>query len=824
MAAGQTTAVQAFETWQESREYYSGQGHRRNMLSSDYTSVGIAHVIIDGYDFWVQEFGTSSTINTTATTALDGASTATIEVLNDYVTSATLATDPDSYSLSCKESGTLPTLTAVMAMTDTKPNGATRTVTIVSPTWSSGNTSYATVDNNNSKVTAVTAGSCMITASALGSTANVNVTVSHSTELSNAKAATCTEDGYTGDEICTGCDSVVTEGKTIAATGHSYAAVVTEPTCTEDGYTTYTCSVCGDSYSENIAATGHDYKAVVTEPTCTEGGYTTYTCANCGDSYIADETAATGHTSSKAVVENEVAVTCTEDGSYDSVVYCSACGKELSRESITIAATGHTADEAVTENYVAASHTTDGSYDSVVYCSACGKELSRESITIAAGGHTAGEAVTENYKAPTCTETGSYNTVVYCTECSEEISRETIEISATGHTASEAVTENYIDPTCVSDGSYDSVIYCSVCGEEISRETIAIDATGIHAYELDESASTAATCTKDGENVYVCSVCSDSYSVSVPAIGHNYEAAVTAPTCTKSGYTTYTCSVCGDSYIADETAATGHTLSEAVVENKVAATCTKDGSYDSVVYCSACGEELSRTTITTKATGHTAGEAVTENHINPTCVDEGSYDSVVYCSDCGEELSRVTVTIAATGIHTYVLDENASIAATCTEDGKNVYVCSICGDSYTENVSAAGHTAGEAVKENVVDATSTKDGSYDSVVYCTVCGEELSRETIVVAAISSSDSSSSNGSSSDGSSSDGSSSDSSSSDSSLSDSGSSENSSSDSSSTSNSSAGTTSETSSVETSDNTNLTLWIVLAGIALLVVGVIPL
>ena len=77
---------------------------------------------------------------------------------------------------------------------------------------------------------------------------------------------------------------------------HSYEAVVTAPTCTEAGYTTYTCSVCGDTYvADETDALGHNYEAVVTAPTCTEGGYTTYTCAVCGDSYTADETEATGH-------------------------------------------------------------------------------------------------------------------------------------------------------------------------------------------------------------------------------------------------------------------------------------------------------------------------------------------------------------------------------------------------------------------------------------------------------------------------------------------------------------------------------------------------
>ena len=63
----------------------------------------------------------------------------------------------------------------------------------------------------------------------------------------------------------------------------------------------------------------------------------------------------------------------------------------------------------------------------------------------------------------------------------------------------------------------------------------------------------------------------------------------------------------------------------------------------------------------TKAPDHVPGEAVTENEVAASCTTDGSYDSVVYCTDCGEELSRETVTVPATG-HTYV-------------DG----VCTVCG-------------------------------------------------------------------------------------------------------------------------------------------------
>ena len=123
-------------------------------------------------------------------------------------------------------------------------------------------------------------------------------------------APTCTEVGYT--TYTCACGDTYTADE-VPATGHSYTSEQTKaPTCTEAGEMTYTCA-CGDTYTEEIAATGHTYDAVVTAPTCTEAGYTTYTCA-CGDTYTADEVPATGHT--------EVA---DENGTH-----CDVCGEILS--------------------------------------------------------------------------------------------------------------------------------------------------------------------------------------------------------------------------------------------------------------------------------------------------------------------------------------------------------------------------------------------------------------------------------------------------------------------------------------------------------------
>ena len=75
---------------------------------------------------------------------------------------------------------------------------------------------------------------------------------------------------------------------------------------------------------------------------------------------------------------------------------------------------------------------------------------------------------------------------------------------------------------------------------------------------------------------------------------------------------------------------------------------------------------------------HTPAAAVEENRINATCVSDGSYDEVVYCSECGEELSRVERLLEMSDHTEAVVPEKAS---TCTEEGLSEgLACSECGE------------------------------------------------------------------------------------------------------------------------------------------------
>ena len=57
IASGQTSCFEVTEAWKETNYPYDGQGHRRNMLSSNFNCVGIAGYKLNGIIYWVHAFG-----------------------------------------------------------------------------------------------------------------------------------------------------------------------------------------------------------------------------------------------------------------------------------------------------------------------------------------------------------------------------------------------------------------------------------------------------------------------------------------------------------------------------------------------------------------------------------------------------------------------------------------------------------------------------------------------------------------------------------------------------------------------------------------------
>ena len=105
---------------------------------------------------------------------------------------------------------------------------------------------------------------------------------------------TCTAKGYT-TYTCACGDTYISDY--IGMISHNYSSSITTPaTHLTEGIKTYTCSSCGNGYTEKIAKTPqHTYTtSKVTKPTCTDKGYTSHYC-ECGDSYNDNYTSATGH-------------------------------------------------------------------------------------------------------------------------------------------------------------------------------------------------------------------------------------------------------------------------------------------------------------------------------------------------------------------------------------------------------------------------------------------------------------------------------------------------------------------------------------------------
>ena len=97
------------------------------------------------------------------------------------------------------------------------------------------------------------------------------------TEIKSAKAATCTEKGYTGDTYCKGCGVKLSDGKEIPVTGHDLKHVpASAATSRVNGNTEYWyCEGCGKYYADAEAKTEITQASTVIPATGRRPGPTT---------------------------------------------------------------------------------------------------------------------------------------------------------------------------------------------------------------------------------------------------------------------------------------------------------------------------------------------------------------------------------------------------------------------------------------------------------------------------------------------------------------------------------------------------------------------
>ena len=319
-----------------------------------------------------------------------------------------------------------------------------------------------------------------------------SIIVSHIYEKEITKEATCTEKGiltYT----CSICGDKYTEE--IPVIPHTYTESVVAPSCTEKGYTEYTC-ICGDSYKDNYTEpTGHSYTAETVAPTDTENGYTKHTCSLCGDTYNDTYIDPLGHNYSSEIIKSP---TCVESGT---VKYtCTTCDDSFTEE---IPPTGHSFVSEITKP---ATCTEKGII--TYYCENC-EEYYSDYIPLTE------HKLTHIIEKASCTENGREYDI--CSECKNKFNEKLI--PAAGHSY---VPETTKEASCTEAGI---ITYTCSCGNSFTEEIPFAEHKLTHIIEK-------ASCAESGREYDICSVCSGVFDeTEIPTAGHIYENGV--------------CTVCG---------------------------------------------------------------------------------------------------------------------------------------------------------------------------------------------------------------------------------------------------------------------------------------
>ena len=177
-----------------------------------------------------------------------------------------------------------------------------------------------------------------------------------------------------------------------------------------------------------------------------------------------------------------------------------------------------------------------------------------------------------------------------------------------------------------------------------------------HSYEKVAEKSYAATCKNTGLEVYTCSGCGDTYSVTLPLTGHSHSEKASPVSvdqelyCSQDGIYTYRCNVCGTEYqeviTPEEAKAAGKEVPHAVLKELTLNTSKKkvtvyvpylydenfnaDGTYTAASY--------TESTITKNDVNYFEDKLVAATYFTPE-----SYEG--YCKSCGEALGYLNKAI-----------------------------------------------------------------------------------------------------------------------------------------------------------------------------------
>lgn len=614
ISVGHTTAAEANLGWREDDEPYAGQGHRRNMLSSDYNCVGIGHVYYNGVHYWVEAFANRPEINTTEIPANDSTETVSVSVDKKKIKTVDVTFDQDAYSLRIGENIT-PIITETrIDVVNFSSQGRGLAPVLDTPVVSIDDSSVASYNNN--QLSGLKEGTTNLSATlygmtASGSTVSVHDCKNHWDTGKVTKKPTCTEPGEK-TFTCSICRKT-TKKENVPATGHNYASAWTTDiaaTCEKTGTESRHCTnenCTATTEPRSIAALGHNWKdngdetaictrngckaththawdsgTITTEPTCTAQGERTYHCIYEENGICtATKTEAVKKLGHRYILTKRDKPTCESDG----ILYgkCSRCSKTITQQDTKNPALGHDWKD---------------NGDGTATCSreSCGKKHTHDLDS--------GTTTVE----PTCTAAGEKE---YCCIYANCPYKKTESLKATGHKNKE--TRNYKKPTCQEEG-YTGDIYCKDCGILLSSGKV----TKKYDHDWDSGTVTKeATCTEEGSKTYTCENCGATKTIDIQKTAHNYKITEQKnATCTENGYLISVCQTCNDRR-KDEIVAKGHSKG---IKNKKLATCKAEG-YTGDTYCRTCntlleeGKVLPKLehqwndgTVTKRATYETAGE------------------------------------------------------------------------------------------------------------------------------------------------------------------------------------------------------------------------
>ena len=508
-------------------------------------------------------------------------------------------------------------------------------------------------------------------------------------------APTCTSEGYTIYE-CNEVPGLTYKGDFTDKTTHTYdeGVVTKEATIYEKGVKTFTCSACGDTYTEDIPMVEKTWhKGDTVAPTCTEQGYTVYICDQ--DATLTenrDFVDALDHDWGEGVVTK--AATCTEDGEKTFT-----CSRDGATKTEVIPAVGHKWD--------------DGTVTTPATCEASGVKTYKclndgctetKTEEIAALGHNYDDGVVT--KAATCTEDG-----VKTFTCQNDKSHTYTEvIPATGHDYDDGVVTT--KPTYTENGV--KTFTCHNCGDTYTESIPAL------GYTYNETV-VAPTCTEDGYTMHECvEDATKSFKDNiVPALGHEYKEVTTPATCKDAGSVDKVCERCNDKqHVRDIPVNEEHQWDEGVITKEPTATEPGIKTYT----CTVCNKTKTESIAKVHVHEYTGlGEIVKE----PSCETEG--ERWMYCTNDGCD-SKILVPMPAIGSHDWDFEHTECLKkATCTEPGTMLMHCKRDA-SHTMTYSYGG--TGHIWDEGVITTQPTHDEYGVKTLHCKNCDATMTEKVL----------------------------------------------------------------------------------------------